>query len=166
MSFPADVVALEDCNGATLRPVTVDDASQLGVACARLDPWRTYGTTAAELTALCMPAADTSCRLTVCDAAGACAGITIVRWPWLNGPYVQFLAILPEHQGRGLGRAILAHIEQVARTRGQRNLWICVSHFNLGAQALYTRHGFDHAATLPGLVHDDVDELLLRKRLS
>ena len=47
-----------------------------------------------------------------------------------------------------------------------RNLWLCVSAFNVAAQRFYARHGFERVATLAGLLRDGDDELLMRKRLA
>ena len=55
--------------------------------------------------------------------------------------------------------------EQTGRGLGARNLWVCASSFNDGALRFYQRHGFRPAATLPGLVADGYDEILLRKFL-
>ena len=44
-----------------------------------------------------------------------------------------------------------------------RNLWVCASSYNEGALRLYERHGFHRVATLPGLLIDGDDEILLRK---
>ena len=55
----------------------------------------------------------------------------------------------------------------LVRDRGlkhrSRNLWVCASSFNARALRFYERHGFARAATLPGLVADGYDEILLRK---
>jgi ribosomal protein S18 acetylase RimI-like enzyme len=40
---------------------------------------------------------------------------------------------------------------------------VCASSFNARALRFYARHGFEAAATLPGLVADGYDEILLRK---
>ncbi|MGH6803956.1 MAG: hypothetical protein ACREC3_11410 [Methyloceanibacter sp.] len=41
--------------------------------------------------------------------------------------------------------------------------WVCAASFNRDALRFYERHGFRPAATLPGLVVDGYDEILLRK---
>ena len=74
-------------------------------------------------------------------------------------------AVLPAHQKRGIGARVLAWYESEARGHF-RNLWLCVSGFNPDAQRLYRQHGFEHVATLDGLVRDGDDELLMRKRLA
>ena len=36
------------------------------------------------------------------------AGVVCVRYPWLRGPYLEMLAVFPPHQGKSLGRALIA----------------------------------------------------------
>ena len=165
MLFSADAYDLPGTGGATLQQMTAADATPLAIACAAIDPWLTYGTSADDLTRYFTPQAGSVQRLKACDASGHAVGLVIIRWPWLHGPYVTFLAVLPDHQGHGIGMSMLGAIEREARATQQRNLWLCVSHFNLGAQTFYTRAGFEQAALLPDLVRDGVDEVLMRKRL-
>jgi hypothetical protein len=53
--------------------------------------------------------------------------------------------------------------EQEALRNAARNLWVCASSFNVRALRFYSRHGFAPTATLPGLVAEGFDEILLRK---
>lgn len=105
---------------------------------------------------------DGACRYRV-EVGGVEAGAVSVRHPWLKGPYLEFLALLPRFQGQGIGAGLLAWFEQEALRLGARNLWVCASSFNAGALRFYARRGFRPAATLPGLVADGYDEILLRK---
>jgi GNAT superfamily N-acetyltransferase len=91
------------------------------------------------------------------------AGVVSVRHPWLKGPYLELLALLPEAQNQGIGSRIIAWFESTALSHGSRNLWVCASSFNARAVRFYERHGFARAVTLPGLVADGYDEVLLRK---
>jgi ribosomal protein S18 acetylase RimI-like enzyme len=91
------------------------------------------------------------------------AGVVSVRHPWLKGPYLELLALLPEAQNQGIGARIMAWFESTALSHRARNLWVCASSFNTRALRFYERHGFVRAATLPGLVADGYDEILLRK---
>src|SRR5262249_3711817 len=83
--------------------------------------------------------------------------------PWLAGPYLQMLAVLPTHQNHGIGGRLLAWFEDEARLHF-RNLWLCVSAFNIDAQRFYARHGYVHLATLHDLMRAGDGELRLRKR--
>jgi GNAT superfamily N-acetyltransferase len=94
---------------------------------------------------------------------GAEAGAVAVRHPWLKGPYLELLAVLPSFQRRGIGAGVMSWFEQAGRGLGARNLWVCASSFNDGALRFYQRHGFRPAARLPGLVAESYDEILLRK---
>jgi ribosomal protein S18 acetylase RimI-like enzyme len=73
------------------------------------------------------------------------------------------LALLPQAQDQGIGSIIIAWFESTALKHGARNLWVCASSFNADALRFYGRHGFYPVATLPGLVADGYDEILLRK---
>ena len=97
------------------------------------------------------------------EIGGKQAGAVSVRYPWLKGPYLELLAILPAYQGAGVGSAILGWFEQEAIRLRARNLFVCASSFNARALRFYGRHGFQPAATLHGLVADGYDEILLRK---
>ena len=94
------------------------------------------------------------------------AGVLCVRFPWLKGPYIELLAMLPGHQGHGLGAKALSFVETEARRAGMRNIWVCASQFNESAQRFYKRNGFVEVGTLPGLVADGFAETLLRKPLT
>ena len=56
--------------------------------------------------------------------------------------YVNVLAVLPEHRGRGLGRRLLELADAVAREAGCRELSIIVSDANARAIRLYERVGY------------------------
>lgn len=97
-------------------------------------------------------------------AGGEVVGAACVRYPWLRGPYLELLAVLPAHQGRGLGTEILAWMEGEALGRCG-NAWVAVSAPNEGARRFYARRGYRELAELDGLVREGETELLLRKRL-
>ena len=94
---------------------------------------------------------------------GKQSGVVSVRHPWLKGPYLELLALLPEAQNQGIGSSIMAWFESAGMKHGARNLWVCASSFNARALRFYERHSFTRAAMLPDLVADGYDEILLRK---
>ncbi len=99
------------------------------------------------------------------SSGGQLAGAVVIVCPWLAGPYLQMLAVLPPFQNLGIGAAILAWYE--AEARGHfRNLWLCMSGFNANAQRFYLAHGYERAAIIPELMRAGDDELLMRKRLA
>ena len=65
---------------------------------------------------------------------------TFAGRPFLN---VHDLAVLPEHRGRGLGRALLDEAERRARARGCCKMTLEVHDSNTGAKRLYRDFGFD-----------------------
>jgi GNAT superfamily N-acetyltransferase len=151
--------------GANLQLQPIDAAAAQGLAATMitLDPWRTLGTDPAKLADF-LTATDPHCHRRLICHGGEIAGVAGVRNPWLYGPYLALLAVFPDHQGGGIGSAVLDWMEAQARATAS-NLWVCVSSFNLRAQTFYQRHGFAAVARLDALVHAEHGELLLRKRL-
>lgn len=139
-------------------------ANYLGQRLSQIDPWLSYPYPAASLQRF-LSADDPCARRQVIRVGSDIAGVLVVRSNWMRGPYIHLLAVLPDWQGRGLGRAAIATVEREARERGDRNLWIAASDFNAGALRLYQRLGFSVVATLDDLVRDGRAEILMRKRL-
>lgn len=164
-SYGAQPFRLECADGsvATLSPMAGDDAEVLGAAFAGMEPWLGYRVPPGRL-AVFLGSSEPGCVRFAIRHEGALAGAIVIRDPWLLGPYLQFLGLLPGQQGRGLGRAVLAWMEREA-PREARNLWLCVTASNVRARAFYERAGFELVSTLPDLVADGTDELLMRRRL-
>jgi diamine N-acetyltransferase len=147
----------------TLRPMSSSAAEALGAQTAAIGPWAHYGADADSITVALKRRDDGVIRYEV-RCGTALVGAVVVHCPWLAGPYLQLLAVMPAHQNRGIGARILSWFESEGRSR-YRNLWLCVSAFNVGAYRFYRAHGFERVATLEGLLRDGDDELLMRKRL-
>ncbi|NJM35258.1 MAG: GNAT family N-acetyltransferase [Rhodomicrobium sp.] len=154
-----------DCRADILLATTAEpEAAFLGEQLARIDPWARLGATAGQLSAfLSLSTGDKRCYTIFAD--GAPAGAISVRFPWLSGPYLNLLAILPAYRRIGIGKAALNWMETQAVMADARNCWLCVSAFNGAAMAFYRRRGYMEAATLEGLIKDEEDEILMRKRL-
>jgi ribosomal protein S18 acetylase RimI-like enzyme len=69
--------------------------------------------------------------------------------PLLN---IHDLAVLPQHRGKGAGRALLRAAEEHARRQGCCRLTLEVLESNSGARALYRRFGFDDSTVSRFLV--------------
>ena len=75
------------------------------------------------------------------------AGVIVIQYLSLHGPYLKLIAILPGFQGRSLGMpTLLQWMESEARRAEDRQLWLCVSTFNSRARALYERFCFPAVA--------------------
>ena len=152
-----------DLPGCRLRPLAGTDTAMLAAALVELEPWRTLGYAATALAAY-LGRDDSALSRFVVERHGQAAGLLAIRWPWLRGPTIELLALLPVAQGGGLGRQVVAWTAAEAKPVAA-NLWACVSAFNAPARAFYAALGFVEAATLPDLVTPGFDEILVRKRL-
>ena len=129
-----------------------------------IDPWKRLETKAAGLKSYLL-ADDPHAHKRAIVHGGLVAGVVGVRSPWLFGPYLALLAVLPGHQGLGLGTAMLDWLEAQGKAGEATNLWVCASSFNARAIAFYQTHGFATVGTLGDLVKPGFDEIFLRKRL-
>lgn len=144
-----------------IRPMRVPDRAWAAELMATSDPWLTLGRHRADALALLRDRRK-QCFLVRCD--GERAGFLVLD---LNGPlggYVQTIGVAPEMRGRGLGTAALAWAERRIFQK-HRNVLLCVSSFNRGAQRLYRRLGYAVVGRLRDYVVEGHDEILLRKTL-
>ena len=143
-----------------VRPFQAADREAV-VAMLDSDTWRRLGYTAADWTRLLtVPLEGREGYVAVTGAT--VAGLAVVRPRFLAGDYLELFAVARAARGRGLGTALLAHVESVVFARG-RNVFVCVSDFNDGARRFYAREGYEHVGTLPDLLVRGSAELLLRK---
>lgn len=156
--------AAYDLGVATLRAITAADAALLGAGLAAIDPWRRAAYSDEALTGY-LTRRDPAANRFAIHVDGALAGAVSVREPWLRGPYLELLGLLPPTQGRGVGAAVMRWFEAQAPA-GASSLWVLCSDFNAGALAFYERHGFRRVAALDGLIGEGIAEILLRKALT
>jgi ribosomal protein S18 acetylase RimI-like enzyme len=156
--------AIHDLDVATLQPLTAASAKSLGEVLATIPPWSVIGWPAERMIRGLQRELPSVRRFEVLTS-GKLAGVITIQDPFLHGPYLQLLAILPEYQGRNLGLRLLQWMESEARRAESRQLWLCVSSFNTRARAFYERFGFEAAAVLEKLASDASDEVFMRKRL-
>lgn len=68
---------------------------------------------------------------------GGCVGSTVDVWHWLT---VDTLWVDPSHRGEGIGRRLLASVEEQARERGCR--WAKLNTWDFQAPDFYARYGY------------------------
>lgn len=78
---------------------------------------------------------------------------------------VQTIAVAPDQEGKGLGRAMLIWMCDEAKARGAEQILLEVRADNPRAQDLYTRNGFAHIHTRKRYYNDGVDALIMLKEL-
>ncbi|MDD2466453.1 MAG: GNAT family N-acetyltransferase [Desulfobulbus sp.] len=160
-SFAAISYCVSSLSLNRLEPFEAESiANQLAV----MDPWARLGYGAPALECY-LAGRDSALQRFSVQESGETVGVVCIRLPWLRGPSLELLAVFPPAQGRGLGRMLLAWIEEEARL-GADNLWTVTSEFNTRARLFYQTAGFVEVAPLTDLVASGYSEILLRKRLS
>ncbi len=76
--------------------------------------------------------------------------------------YIQTILLLEQVRGNGIGEAAIRYIEDLI-FNVYPNVFICASSFNLGAQKLYQRLGYETIGILKNYVIKGYDEVLMRK---
>jgi GNAT superfamily N-acetyltransferase len=94
---------------------------------------------AEEIAARHGPRDETLFSICARDGAGAllCGANGVTHWRWL---YVRHFWVAPQRRGQGLGRAVMAEVERLARERGCVGLYLDT--FEEGAALFYERLGF------------------------
>jgi diamine N-acetyltransferase len=159
-----DLGLTHDRRSLTLEPMDAQNITSLAQGISAIGPWAHYGRTPSQIAARLGGNNDGLVRYQlVCN--GVVSGAVVIWRDWLIGPNLQMLAVLPHLNRQGAGSAILSWFEAEARAHRGRNIWLCVSGFNIDAIRFYERHGFSRVAELPDVVQPDDTELLMRKLL-
>ncbi|MFO7692640.1 MAG: N-acetyltransferase [Vicinamibacterales bacterium] len=146
-----------------IRRAASDDARWAAGLMASSDPWITLGRGFDACLAACTSAID---ALDIAESAGERCGLVLVRPAGVAGaPYIVSIAVDPAFRSRGIGAALVAHVERAFAGRS-RHLFLCVSSFNPRARRFYERLGFEAVGTLRAFLIDQADEILMCKRLA
>lgn len=79
--------------------------------------------------------------------------------------HLVLLGVRPAQRRRGLGRHLLAWLEQCALTAGLEKISVEVRADNPGAIAFYQRQGYRVRSTVPGYYRGVIDAVRVEKRL-
>ncbi|MFI6505233.1 ribosomal protein S18-alanine N-acetyltransferase [Nonomuraea typhae] len=78
---------------------------------------------------------------------------------------VQTIAVLHDHQSRGIGSAMLTELLGEARRRGAREIFLEVRSDNPRAKAVYERFGFEEIGVRRRYYDDGTDAVMMRRKL-
>jgi len=146
-----------------IRRAAGDDTRWAAGLMASSDPWMTLGRGFDACLAACTSALDV---LEIAESDGERCGLVLVRPAGVAGaPYIVSIAVAAAFRSRGIGAALLDHVERAYAGRS-RHLFLCVSSFNPRARRFYERQGFDAVGTLKAFLIDTADEILMHKRLA
>jgi len=140
----------------------IDGADEIE-RCARMmehsEPWRTLGRGyEAGLAILRDPARERYVAMSGDDIAGFAV---LVTQGALVG-YLQLLCVAPAHRGRGVGRELMAYVEEKIFARFP-NFFLMVSDFNTGARRFYEQLGYETIGELHNFLVEGRGEVLMRK---
>jgi ribosomal protein S18 acetylase RimI-like enzyme len=127
-----------------------------------MEPWRSLGYERTTLARYLRRMARDG-RALIAVETGQVLGILVFQPDVLLGVFVALLAVRPDSGGRGIGRALMAHVEKAAFAK-KRWLYVSSDGANRTAARFYKKLGFSRAARLPGLIRDGRTEILWRKR--
>lgn len=103
-------------------------------------------------------------EIVVAESGGHLLGSLHVEYLWSSVPYVAHVYVLPEHQRRGVGRAMLHHLEAFLRDKGHGALYSSSQVNEAGPQAWHRRAGFEECGIIAG-INEGVGEVFFRKSL-
>ena len=145
----------------TIRPYKPGDRATIVAMLASSEPWKKLGYTDADWKKLYDPL-PAGREGFVIESDGAASGFALLRQKFLMGDYLELLVVAPSARGKGLGGALLAHIEGLVFAR-VRNLFACVSDFNADARRFYKKNGYQEIGPMPNFLIPGSAEMLLRK---
>lgn len=164
MTEPPFAPRRHDLGVAVLAPIAPEAVAALAARVVAIDPWARIGVPVAAMAARIGAPSDGARRFAI-ERDGAVVGYVSVRHPFMRGPYLETIAIFPEAQRTGLGRAVVDWMgREVAGREG--NLWLCVTAWNTPARAAYRALGFVEVGPLPDLVAPGQDEIFMRRVLA
>ena len=101
----------------------------------------------------------------VAERDSVLVGYVRIEYLWSKLPYIALIRVLPEFQRQGVGRALLAFLEEQLRAAGHTVLLSSSQADELEPQAWHRHMGFLECGRLEGLNAGGVDEVFFRRHL-
>ncbi len=144
-----------------IRSMQPEDREAVVHLLGESDPWRQLGYAKDDWDHIFCPIPQGRDSY-VAELDGRVAAIAIVKQKFLLGDYLELLGVAASARKRGLGGRLLSYVEQLVFAR-TKNLFACVSDFNLPARAFYQKHGYQEIGPMPNFLIPGSAEILLRK---
>jgi [ribosomal protein S18]-alanine N-acetyltransferase len=136
--------------------------------CAQLmassEPWRTLGRDYEASLRIVTDVGKEVYVASIGAGSGIIAGFLILSMTGVFVGYIQTVCVAPEWRGHGLGTILIGFAEDRI-FRETPNVFMCVSSFNLDAQRLYDRLGYQRVGELTDYIVGGHSEVLLRKTI-
>jgi len=162
MAITSATPARHNPNLVTIAPARERDGEWCAQLMAGSEPWITLGRGIEQCRAVLQRRGD---ELYVARDGGQPVGFILIRPIGCAGsPYIVSVAVAESARGQGIGAKLIAFAEK--HMAGSRFIFLCVSSFNLRAQAFYLRLGYEKVGALPDYIIEGHSELLLCKRLA
>jgi ribosomal protein S18 acetylase RimI-like enzyme len=147
-----------------IRGLTAADIPALAQLMAGDPLWRRYGVNEESAARRLAGGLAEGATIAVAEDASQVAGFVwyVARGVFARSGYIMLIGVTPANQGRGVGRALMAHAE-AAMFAQVADVFLLVSDFNLAAQRFYQRLGYRQVGALADYVVPGVTELLYRK---
>ena len=97
---------------------------------------------------------------------GVLIGQVRLEYLWGRVPFLALISVLPEHQRRGIGSALLRYLTDFLREQGHDMLYSSSMADEPAPQAWHRRMGFEECGFIAGINEGGVGEVFFRKQLS
>jgi ribosomal protein S18 acetylase RimI-like enzyme len=147
-----------------VRPLTPAHIPALSAMLGAMEPWISYRVDRPAWERLLHAVPPDEEALVALDDDDCVIGYVqfSYRGAFCLSGYIRTLAVDPGRHGRGLGRQLLTHVEELIFARGP-NVFLLCSAGNEAAQAFYRAVGYEQVGRLNVYVLPGEDELLFRK---
>ena len=147
----------------TITPLIAEnDIETCAKLMSRNDPWVTLGRTYERcLATIKNPLAET---YVVKSADGVVIGFAIIQLKGALVGYIQTLCVDANFRGQNIGSQLITFLENRIHEVSP-NVFMCVSDFNVAAQRLYEKLGFEVIGEIKNYIEAGRSEILLRKTI-
>lgn len=131
-----------------IRPITVDDIDSLAklfLACFSAPPWNEAWTLSAAQSRIAPMVKNVSCRGVLAHHETLVLGMAFGQVEgWLDGNLflIQELCVLPDHQNKGIGKAMLAKLVSELKANDDVIAAYLLTDRGSAAEAFYNKIGF------------------------